>query len=199
MRLRSFIDDVLSIVFGVIFISLSCVVTLETILRKLFNFSIQGADELGGYALAVGATIAFATAVIGRNHIRVDVIHALLPRRLQALLNWTSIVLLAAFSSLIAWLAFKVLLDTMDYRSVAQTPWATPLIYPHSAWFAGLAVFALVSVVLALRATWLAVTGRVDALNEEFHPKSAKEELDDELQSVSQRGVDARPKDGVPT
>ncbi|MCB1738845.1 MAG: TRAP transporter small permease [Gammaproteobacteria bacterium] len=199
MRLRSFIDDVLSIVFGVIFISLSCVVTLETILRKLFNFSIQGADELGGYALAVGATIAFATAVIGRNHIRVDVIHALLPRRLQALLNWTSIVLLAAFSSLIAWLAFKVLLDTMDYRSVAQTPWATPLIYPQSAWFAGLAVFALVSVVLALRATWLAVTGRVDALNEEFHPKSAKEELDDELQSVSQRGVDARPKDGVPT
>jgi hypothetical protein len=37
--------------------------------------SLQGADELGGYALAVGSTIAFSLALMGRNHIRVDVFH----------------------------------------------------------------------------------------------------------------------------
>jgi hypothetical protein len=44
----------LSLLFGYMFLALSALVTFETILRKLFNMSIQGADELGGYALAVG-------------------------------------------------------------------------------------------------------------------------------------------------
>ncbi len=54
-------------------------VAVETVVRKVFNFSLQGADELGGYALAVGATIAFSLALLGRTHIRVDVFHDRLP------------------------------------------------------------------------------------------------------------------------
>ena len=41
-------------IFGYIMLALAAVVTVETLGRKLFNFSLQGADELGGYALAVG-------------------------------------------------------------------------------------------------------------------------------------------------
>jgi TRAP-type C4-dicarboxylate transport system permease small subunit len=48
--MRKLVDDTLSLIFGLIFIGLSAVVTVETVLRKLFNVSIQGADELGGYA-----------------------------------------------------------------------------------------------------------------------------------------------------
>jgi TRAP-type C4-dicarboxylate transport system permease small subunit len=188
--MRKFADEVLSVLFGFIFIGLSLVVTVETVLRKLFSVSIQGADELGGYALAVGATLAFAIAATGRNHIRVDVIHSHLPRGLQAALNWTSVVMLASFSSLLAFLAFRVIVDTMSFHSVAQTPWATPLIYPQSVWFAGLAIFAMVTCALALRATQLLISGRVEELNDEFQPKSAKEELDEELQSIADRGVD---------
>ena len=33
--------------FGAIFIALSVVVSVETFARKAFNYSIQGADELG--------------------------------------------------------------------------------------------------------------------------------------------------------
>ena len=40
---------------------------------------------------------------------------------------------MAAFSCLLEFLVCRVILDTMDYHSVAQTPWATPLIYPQSA------------------------------------------------------------------
>ena len=185
--MRRRVDEALATVFGVIFVGLSLVVTLETLLRKLFNVSIQGADELGGYALAVGATIAFAVAALGRNHIRVDVVHGHLPRIAQVLLNWLSVVMMAAFASLLAVLAWRVIVDTLEYRSVAQTPWATPLIYPQALWFAGLSVFALVCVALAARATWLLLTGRLEHLNEAFHPKSAKEELDEELRSVSER------------
>src|SRR5919199_464669 len=89
------IESVLATIFGVIFLGLAAWVTVETVSRKLFNFSLQGADELGGYALAVGSTIAFSLALIGRNHIRVDVFHEKFPPRVQATLNWFSSVLLA--------------------------------------------------------------------------------------------------------
>jgi TRAP-type C4-dicarboxylate transport system permease small subunit len=176
-------------VFGGIFLGLAVVVAVETISRKLFNVSLQGADELGGYALAVGSTIAFSLALMGRNHIRVDVFHEKFPRGLQAALNWLSIVALAVFGAFIAWIAFKVISDTLQYGSTAQTPWATPLILPQSVWYAGLVVFALVAIGYAVRATLLLLTNRIDTLNHDFHPKSAKEELKEELEDLAHRRV----------
>jgi TRAP-type C4-dicarboxylate transport system permease small subunit len=149
--------------------------------------SLQGADELGGYALAVGSTIAFSLALMGRNHIRVDVFHERFSQRVQAWLNWLSIVSLAALGIFIAFVAFKVLGDTMQYRSTAQTPWATPLIWPQSVWYAGLIIFALVATGYALRASKLLFTGDLKTLNHDFHPKSAKEELKEELDDLALR------------
>jgi len=181
------IESVLATVFGSIFLLLSVVVVVETISRKLFNVSIQGADELGGYALAVGSTISFSLALMGRNHIRVDVFHERFGARGQAILNWLSIVALAMLGVFIAWVAFKVLADTLQYRSTAQTPWATPLIVPQSVWYAGLVTFALVAVGYAIRATVLLFAGRLEQLNTDFHPKSTKEELKEELDDLAQR------------
>ncbi len=185
--LKTRIETVLATVFGTIFLGLAAIVTVETLARKLFNISLQGADELGGYALAVGSTIAFSLALMGRNHIRVDVFHERFPARAQALLNWISIVLLAAFALFIAWVAFKVIGDTMAYRSTAQTPWATPLIIPQGVWYAGLVIFALVACGFALRATRLLAAGDIARLNSDFHPKSAKEELKEELDDLAVR------------
>ena len=95
----------LGTLFGLIFIGLSLVVAVETVMRKVFNVSLQGADELGGYALAVGATIAFSMALLGRNHIRVDVFHERLPKSVQVLLNWLSALSMAGFAALLAYLA----------------------------------------------------------------------------------------------
>ena len=184
---KNHVETVLATLFGVIFLGLAVVVTVETISRKVFNISLQGADELGGYALAVGSTLAFSLALMGRAHIRVDVFHERMPRRLQAFMNWFSVVSLAAFGLFIAWVAFKVIGDTLQYRSTAQTPWATPLIIPQGVWYAGLVIFALVAGSYALRATVLLFTGRIDRLNPDFHPKSAKEELKEELDDLAQR------------
>lgn len=180
-------ETVLATAFGAIFLGLAVIVTIETISRKVFNISLQGADELGGYALAVGSTIAFSLALLGRNHIRVDVFHEKFPLRVQALLNWISILSLAVFALFIAWVAFKVIQDTTAYRSTAQTPWATPLIIPQGVWYAGLVIFALVACGLALRATQLLLRGDIATLNSDFHPKSAKEELKEELDDLKVR------------
>ena len=181
------IQRLLAWVFGAIFVALSVVVTVETIARKVFNYSIQGADELGGYALAAGSVIAFSLALVGRNHIRVDVFHERFPPRVQGALNALSYLLLAAFAVLLAVVAFKVLADTLAYRSTAPTPWQTPLIWPQGVWYAGLVVFALVTVGYAARATWLLARGDVDQVNHEFPPKSAKEEVREELDDFAHR------------
>ena len=182
----------LGTIFGLIFVALSLLVAVETVMRKTFNVSLQGADELGGYALAVGATIAFSLALIGRSHIRVDVFHDRLPALLQTVLNRLSALLLAAFAGLVAWLAWFVIQDSAAYKSVSQTPWATPLVLPQSVWLAGLVVFALVATGYALRATWLLLRGRSAQLNREFGPRSTKDEVDEELQDLQARAGTAQ-------
>lgn len=187
--MKDFCERWLGTLFGLIFLVLSVVVTVETIVRKVFNFSLQGADELGGYALAVGGTIAFSLALLGRTHIRVDVFHEHLPAAFKAVLDWLSVLALAAFAVLIAWLAWFVIQDTISYQSVSQTPWATPLHYPQSAWLTGLLVFAVVAVLAALRASVLLVRGDVVQLDREFGPRSTREEVDEELADLKGRGA----------
>jgi TRAP-type C4-dicarboxylate transport system permease small subunit len=187
LTMQDTVERWLGTLFGLILLALSLIVTVETIVRKVFNFSLQGADELGGYALAFGATIAFSLALMGRTHIRVDVFHDLLPARLQTALNLLSIVGLAAFALLMAWLSWFVIQDTRAYHSVSQTPWATPLVIPQSAWLAGLIVFAAVSVGFAARALVLLLRGRIGTLNKDFGPKAAKEEVAEELQDLALR------------
>jgi TRAP-type C4-dicarboxylate transport system permease small subunit len=188
------IENILGSIFGLMFLFLVVLVSVETVGRKVFNFSIQGADELGGYALAIGSTLSFSLALLGRNHIRVDVLHEKFGPRLQAVMNWLSIVSLAAFAIFMAWVAEKVIMDTMAYGSTAQTPWATPLVYPQGVWLAGLTVFALVALVFAVRATKLLFRGQIAELNEDYQPKSAKEELQEELADIALRSQDSGVK-----
>ena len=183
------LESILANLFGIIFLALSIVVTVETIARKVFSFSIQGADELGGYALAVGSTLAFSLALMGRNHIRVDVFHEMFPRRVQAFLNWFSITTIALFAIVIALVSIKIIRETVEYGSTAQTPWATPLIWPQGVWYAGFLLFMVVAIIYAARATKLYFNGHIDELNNEFHPKSAKEELKDELDDLENRQI----------
>lgn len=185
--MKDFLERWLGTLFGLIFVALSLVVALETALRKLFNVSLQGADELGGYALAVGATLAFSLALLGRNHIRVDVFHERLPRPVQVALNWLSSLSLAGFAALLAYLAWFAIQDSRTYQSVAQTPWATPLVYPQTAWLIGLMLFGALAVGVALVATWQLLTGRTEALNAMLHPRSTREELKEELDDLKER------------
>ena len=188
------VETFLSCLFGYMFLALSFFVTAETILRKVANFSFQGADELGGYALAVGSALAFTIALIGRSHIRIDILHQHFPRYVQAVLNWVSAVLLAGFGLLLVKVTYKVVVDTMEYQSTAPTPWATPLIFPQGIWFITLSIFCGVAILYALKASKLIFSGRFDQLNEDFHPKGAMEELSEEIQDLSLRSGDSEIK-----
>jgi len=189
----------LAIAFGLIFIFLSLLVSIETVIRKVFNTSLQGADELGGYALAIGATIAFTMALISRSHVRVDVFLARFPRRLQTVLHWLSAMLMMGFAVLMAWLAWETLMDSRDYRSVSQTPWATPLAYPQSIWVLALAIYAVMSTLYAVLATKWMLQGKYAQINAMLAPKSTEEEIQEEVGDLQARSevLIRKPQDKI--
>jgi hypothetical protein len=102
-------------------------------------------------------------------------------------------VLLALFTIVIVAVSFQVLRDSAQYGSTAQTPWATPLIWPQSLWYAGFVAFMALTIGYAVRATVLLFRGRTAELNVEFHPKSAKEELKEELDDLAVRSAGDTP------
>jgi TRAP-type C4-dicarboxylate transport system permease small subunit len=178
-------------VFGAVFVLLSLAVAVEVSLRKVFNVSLQGVDELGGYALAIGAGVSFALALVARAHIRIDLVHERLPRGLRIVLNLAAVASLAVTAGMLPILAWFALSDSIAMNSTAQTPWATPLRYPQAVWFAVLAVFAVVAIASLLRALGFALRGRSDLIERDYGPKGTREELQEELADIESRGAAA--------
>lgn len=175
------------VAFGIAMVVFSVIVTIETIGRKFWNLSFQGVDELGGYVLAVTSSLAFSLALIDRAHIRIDLVHRLLPRPLQRTLDLSAIAMIAMFALLLAYAGWFTVQETLEFRSTAPTPWATPLIWPQSLWLAGLAVFALFAVGAAAHAFHLAATRRWRELDRAYGPKGTEEEIRDELADLERR------------
>ena len=173
--------------FGTAMVVFSVIVTAETVGRKFLNVSFQGVDELGGYVLAVTSSLAFSLALIDRAHIRIDLFHRLLPRSLQRVLNLAAVAMIALFALLLAYAGWFTVQETLEFRSTAPTPWATPLIWPQSLWLAALVLFALLAVGAAAHAFRLAASRRWRELDRAYGPKSTEEEIREELADLGRR------------
>ena len=185
------LEKVAAALFGLVFLLLSFAVAVETTMRKVFNVSLQGVDELGGYCLAVGASLAFTLALVSRAHIRIDLIHDLLPRGPRLWLNVMAMFTITATALLMVAMAYYSLRDSIVLNSTAQTPWATPIKYPQMVWIACLGLFGAVASGYAVRVIWLALSGRSDELEAKYSPRGAKEELKEEVDDAIARGVAA--------
>lgn len=182
------IEMIAAWLFGAAFTVLGLAVTLETVMRKLFNYSLQGVDELGGYILAVGAALAFCVALSGRSHIRIDILHARLPQRLRILMNIASVVCLSLCAVALLVMSWISLTDTLAFNSTAQTPWATPLKYPQSIWVGALALFAAMACLASVSILVLVLRRRWHSIDRGFGPKSTDDELQEELADLRKRG-----------
>lgn len=188
------LERIASIAFGLVFLLLSLAVAVETVSRKIFNVSLQGVDELGGYCLAIGGALAFAVTLAANAHIRIDLLHDRLGRWFRILLNGLALLSLMVAAAVLAWMGGIALSDSIAYNATAQTPWATPLRLPQGAWLAALALFLLVALVRA--AGWLAALAgrRWSRLDRGYSPRGSRDELEEELADLRARGI-AGPAD----
>ncbi len=82
---------------------LSVAITIEILGRKLFAFSFHGIDDIGGYVLAITATVGASYTMAMRGHTRVDVFLVRMPPGLQRFLNALAMVTMAVFAVFAAW------------------------------------------------------------------------------------------------
>lgn len=173
--------------------ALAVVVGLEVVLRKLFNISLQGADELGGYAVALAAAFGFAWTLLERAHTRIDLFMGFLPAGARRILNLLAVMAIAVFATFMAWRGWTTLLESIEYKSLSGTPLMTPLWWPQSLWVLGLAFFALVALAAFGHALWLMVTDPA-SLNRFYGARSLAEEIEEERRSLATRsGAGERP------
>lgn len=164
---------------GLILLS-AFLVTVEVILRKLFNVSIGGADELSGYAFGVATTLGFAYALFERAHIRVDALYALFPQPLRLAASFIGIGLLIGFAAVASWTAWGLVADTLQHGSRSITPMRVPLAIPQIPWLMGWLLFVAAGVLIMLAAVKRLVAGDPTGADRLIGVKSVDEQIDDE-------------------
>ena len=166
---------------GLLILAAALLVSVDVTLRKLANTTLGGADELAGYALAIGSTWSFAFVLLARGHVRIDALYQLLPRKLAAACDLIAIGALLAFASLIAWHGAGVLAQSWQLGARSNSSLAVPLAVPQALWWLGYAGFVACAVLLLLRAVSAMWAGDLATANRLIGARSIEEEAADEL------------------
>jgi TRAP-type mannitol/chloroaromatic compound transport system permease small subunit len=137
---------------GSLMLAAAFLVSIDVLARKLLVVSLGGADELCGYAFAIGTAWALAFTLLQRANVRVDALYIHLPAMACAVLDVVALLSLGLFVGLLTWQAWVVLETSLAFNAHATTPLQTPLWIPQSLWLAGLLMFAFAWIPLLLRA-----------------------------------------------
>lgn len=149
-RFSSGLNRGLTVTGALLLLLIALGITAEVLLRKLFNTTLGGMDELAAYAFAFFTSLALSVAAIARANIRIDVLRALMPRPVRIGLDLVAQIALIAFTGFLTWRALLLVSASWAKGTKAITPLATPVAWPQTAWLAGLVIFLFVLVVMFL-------------------------------------------------
>lgn len=175
-----------AIVGGWALMAISVATCIEVLGRKYFGFSFRGLDEIGGYMLAGVSAFGFAYALSKHSHMRVTLLFPYIPVSAQSFLNALAMLALAAMAAFCAWRGFYEVLDVLTSGKRSNTPLSVPLWLPQTIWFAGMVVFAVGAVSMALDAVSLLFRDRT-LLNRIYGPQSLEEEIATEIGHAEER------------
>ncbi|WP_052261728.1 TRAP transporter small permease subunit [Leisingera sp. ANG-M1] len=165
---------------GTLIVLSAFLVTLEVLLRKIFNISLGGADEISGYAFGVATAFAFSFALFERAHIRVDALMGILPRKLHPLINMLGLALLIGFAGIVAVMVWSMVADSVQHGSRSITPLRVPLALPQIPWLLGWLLFVASGVLIGLVALRRLAKGDQAGVQDLIGVKSIDEQIEDE-------------------
>lgn len=165
---------------GTLIVLSAFLVTLEIILRKIFNVSLGGADEISGYAFGVATAFALSFALFERAHIRVDALMGVIPHRLHPLVNLLGLALLIGFALVVVTMVWSMVGDTIEHGSRSITPMRVPLAIPQIPWLIGWILFVATGMLLVLVAVKRLFAGDHAGVQDLIGVKSIDEQIKDE-------------------
>ena len=172
---------------GALVMFAALLIGVDVLLRKFFVLSIGGADELAGYALAIGTTWGLGAALLDRAHIRIDSLYLLFAQKLRLALDLAALVLLVGFFALIAWHGMSVVSQSWTSGSRSQSALETPTVIPQAVWLAGLMMFVVIGVLLMIDALRAITAGNLRGATRLIGTRSAEEEVQDEIRDLQER------------
>jgi TRAP-type C4-dicarboxylate transport system permease small subunit len=172
---------------GALILLAAVLIGIDVLMRKFLTASIGGADELAGYALAIGTAWGLGAALIDRAHIRIDSLYVLFPRKLRLLLDLTALLLFVAFFALMTWHGLGVVSQSWTSGSRSQSALETPTVIPQALWIVGLLGFVIVGVLLLLYALGMIMRGDYAGAGRTIGTRSAEEEVEDEIRDLKER------------
>lgn len=172
---------------GALILLAAVLIGIDVLMRKFLNRSIGGADELAGYALAIGTAWGLGAALIDRAHIRIDSLYVLFPRRLRIALDLMALILIVGFFALVAWHGLGVVSQSWTSSSRSQSALETPTVIPQALWIVGLLGFMIVGVLLFTYALGMIMRGDLAGAARTIGTRSAEEEVEDEIRDLKER------------
>ena len=171
---------------GVLILSAAGVVSIDVLLRKFVSVTLGGADELSGYALAIGSTWSFAFVMLSRSNVRIDALYQMMSRRWAVVCDLIALTALLVFASVVAWYGFTVMSYAWEIGSRSNSSLAVPLAVPLTLWWIGYAWFVLCGLVLMLRSVSAMFSRDFHLVNRLIGARSIQEEAADELQTATE-------------
>lgn len=165
-------------------IASAVMVTVEVIIRKAFQVSLGGADEVSGYLFAIGTVWALPFALIRRANVRIDALYALLPRWIRTTLDFVAIAVLTVFVAVVFYHAWNLFLSSVENGTKSITPLQTPQAIPQGFWVAGLALFLVTAVALTLMALIALIRRDFAGVNQLIGARTHQEEVADEVSAL---------------
>ncbi|MBY6092576.1 TRAP transporter small permease subunit [Maritimibacter alkaliphilus] len=180
--------DLATLAAGAALLGLAFLTAFEVLLRKFFNQSLAGVDEIGGYVYAIGGAVGFIAAYAANAHIRINLIVARFGPLPRLILNLISHGLLLLYAGLLTWRAAAQWLRSYELEALAPTPLRTPLILPQGLWLICLAIFTLVILVkLGSTLALLVRGGDIPAAAQSLDIGDTDDETRAELASLDRR------------
>ncbi|MGF1736581.1 TRAP transporter small permease subunit [Photobacterium satsumensis] len=178
----------LCIVSGWLLILLSLAVCFEVLVRKIFNYSLQGVDEYGGYILAISSALGFVYAFYANSHIKIDLLVRRLPKKAQLILSLFSNACLMFVVLLFAYQTLLLAYESWEFMAISNTPLRTPIYIPQLIWslawfsFAIAIAFRITNMLIYIRVNdW----GKLQELQKSYDPE---EEQSQALRPVNAEG-----------
>ncbi len=182
---------IFSIIGGYILLFLSFLIVFEIFARKLFDYSLQGVDEIGGYVVAITGTFGFAYALIERTHTRIDIILDHVPSPIRNLLNLLAYALVTGAALFMLRYGYEALSESILFGSLSPTPLQTIMWIPQSMWVAGLVVFSITAVAMLVHLLVLQFKNPERGFFV-YGPPTLQEEIEREMAQAEARSAEAR-------
>jgi TRAP-type C4-dicarboxylate transport system permease small subunit len=169
---------------GWILLALCVFIVVATVLRKFFDISIQGANEYGGYLLAVSMGLGFAYAVLDRAHIRITIVRDMFSDKVKSALDLFAMAVLTVFAANITHSAFAVFSTSWRMSARATSALQTPLSIPQSLWMLSLLFFTLTCAALAVNGAIAFARKDWRFVDTFLGTRSTDEEIKEELREI---------------